>query len=881
MYRTPPRAVTTFTDAPLPSSPATEDSINENSQASRNIITQFDSDSTLTPQNMNLNLNKTPTDELTNEQIYEHIKSLQAILQQREANTLGYREQDLFLNLPDDTNGKNKNNSRSLSPLSVDTSFGSTSSLVETVNRKINLANRKRPASALSPTCITVDAQVHPSPGKKGRTCRILQSDNIKGGDISKRRKPIEDLDKIEVANSQNFSNVFSAPKGRRSSSPAPAEQSNSIEKTAKSNSPKTTDSTNDKIPPVILRDKSKWSAICNELKRKGIHFTKAQNIPDGIRIFPTREADYRSLTKFFMTESIPFHTFQLPSEKLLNVVLRGVPVEITEKEILEDLQNMGFNPEKVLRMRRTWDRVPMPLVLVKLSKDQKTIYHIKEVVSLEVSVETLKAKPAIGQCYRCQKFGHAQSRCTAPRRCVACAENHEPKECPRAKAEPATCANCNGTHPANYKGCSKYPRPRPFHPGTSAPPPPRSYSQAVAAGSRHPPRSPQSHTPGKTPRQAQSASEMPTAGRSYSRVAASNPQQQFRPSHTVTPAKAQRKDSVGAQYAKSQRTPHRDPVKNFNHNGISVAIVREPNKADQSIQNNSKIHIIANVVVNPPNDNQQFTCNDEDNLSNGGSRKSEQANDCSLSIQRITNSPVIETTQLIEQNHILTPTLVKSPFLGDYLTLPEPPKRKGKRNIERLPFAITSKKFQEMHEKKQKLELERERQKAERKRKREEIKRRRETTCKKRNRGNETKCYICGNLIHSKKIINCEDCKHFFHKSCIPRSHRIHIPNDDDNDNYLCHDCYREESDAESDIVMASSDIAYDSDKSQTENIIDMSIINLNSNNKSNAEKFNQRTDEESDTDKSNHENYEEVDSNAEIDLLYELYQSEIKKLL
>lgn len=223
----------------------------------------------------------------------------------------------------------------------------------------------------------------------------------------------------------------------------------------------------------------------------------------------------------------------------------------------------------------------------------------------------------------------------------------------------------------------------------------------------------------------------------------------------------------------------------------------------------------------------------------------------------------------------------MKSPFLGDYLTLPEPPKRKGKRNIERLPFAITSKKFQEMHEKKQKLELERERQKAERKRKREEIKISRETTCKKRNRGNETKCYICGNLIRSKKIINCENCKHFFHKSCIPKSHRIHIPNDDDNDNFLCHDCYREESDAESDILMASSDIAYDSDKSQTENIIDMSIINLNSNNKSNAGKSNQENYEEADTDKSNHENDEKVDSNAEIDMLYELYQSEKKKLL
>ncbi|KAK4887358.1 hypothetical protein RN001_003629 [Aquatica leii] len=73
-----------------------------------------------------------------------------------------------------------------------------------------------------------------------------------------------------------------------------------------------------------------------------------------------------------------------------------------------------------------------------------------------------------------------------------------------------------------------------------------------------------------------------------------------------------------------------------------------------------------------------QLPFDDENNSTNGRSLNLDQdSNDCSSSIQRITNSPVV-TTQLIEQNHILRPTLVKSPFIGDYLTLPEPPQRKG-----------------------------------------------------------------------------------------------------------------------------------------------------------------------------------------------------------
>ncbi|KAK9731743.1 hypothetical protein QE152_g13379 [Popillia japonica] len=82
------------------------------------------------------------------------------------------------------------------------------------------------------------------------------------------------------------------------------------------------------------------------------------------------------------------------------------------------------------------------------------SLYNLTEVLSLEISVETLKSRPTVGQCFRCQRFGHAQSRCTAPKKCVACAGDHASESCPRPKKDPATCANCGEEHPANYRGC-------------------------------------------------------------------------------------------------------------------------------------------------------------------------------------------------------------------------------------------------------------------------------------------------------------------------------------------------------------------------------------------------------------------------------------------
>lgn len=55
---------------------------------------------------------------------------------------------------------------------------------------------------------------------------------------------------------------------------------------------------------------------------------------------------------------------------------------------------------------------------------------------------------------------------------------------------------------------------------------------------------------------------------------------------------------------------------------------------------------------------------------------------------------------------------------LGDYLVWPESPKRKGKRQIERLPFAITSQKYKEMLESKNAAKLQAEQEKERRKKK-------------------------------------------------------------------------------------------------------------------------------------------------------------------
>ncbi|KXZ75803.1 hypothetical protein TcasGA2_TC035003, partial [Tribolium castaneum] len=41
----------------------------------------------------------------------------------------------------------------------------------------------------------------------------------------------------------------------------------------------------------------------------------------------------------------------------------------------------------------------------------------------------------------------------------VKCGEAHDTKVCAKERKEPPKCANCNGPHTANYRGCPQFPK--------------------------------------------------------------------------------------------------------------------------------------------------------------------------------------------------------------------------------------------------------------------------------------------------------------------------------------------------------------------------------------------------------------------------------------
>lgn len=212
------------------------------------------------------------------------------------------------------------------------------------------------------------------------------------------------------------------------------------------------------RVPPIILREKKKYNEITSMFKNLKLDYGKGKVLSEGIKIHPATPQDYNQIWSLIVKHKIQAHSFRFSSEKQLHVVIKGVDEEWSAEKIKIDLEELGFNPERVIKWNRR-DGTPTALCLVILPKDQVEIFKLKDLDNMIVKVESQKTRDLNTQCHRCQMYGHSQFRCTATVKCLKCAGEHMSYVCDRESNEIVKCANCGGDHPANHIDCPRHPK--------------------------------------------------------------------------------------------------------------------------------------------------------------------------------------------------------------------------------------------------------------------------------------------------------------------------------------------------------------------------------------------------------------------------------------
>ena len=217
-------------------------------------------------------------------------------------------------------------------------------------------------------------------------------------------------------------------------------------------------DNVNNRIPPIFLHEANNHQVLIKDLDAllKSEYFTEVKG--KSVKINVSSSDDFRTLTAHLDQLKVQYHSFCPPENKQLSVIMRNVPLSLSDDEIFNELQSQHYPVLKVARLYHK-NKTPMPLCAIHLEDSDlgAEIFGLEFICHSKVQIEHKRQPKSIPQCTRCQRFGHTKNYCRLDPRCVKCTGSHHYTQCIKKKDDPVICVNCGEEHSANYKGCSHY----------------------------------------------------------------------------------------------------------------------------------------------------------------------------------------------------------------------------------------------------------------------------------------------------------------------------------------------------------------------------------------------------------------------------------------
>lgn len=89
---------------------------------------------------------------------------------------------------------------------------------------------------------------------------------------------------------------------------------------------------------------------------------------------------DYRTIIKYLSEISIKYHTYQLPEERNLSVIIKNVTTSISKETIFSSLVELKFNVTSVTRLQNR-HKSPILFVAVSQDKSEKNTFSLDSLI--------------------------------------------------------------------------------------------------------------------------------------------------------------------------------------------------------------------------------------------------------------------------------------------------------------------------------------------------------------------------------------------------------------------------------------------------------------------------------------------------------------------
>lgn len=112
----------------------------------------------------------------------------------------------------------------------------------------------------------------------------------------------------------------------------------------------------------------------------------------------------------------------RLKNEKDIFVIIRNLPMSITEFEIIEDLKNLKFLVKSIIRLTNN-DKAPTSLMAVQLINYLilNDISKLNKILNCIIITEPRRKSKDPQQCINCPRYGYIHKSCNLYLPCVKC----------------------------------------------------------------------------------------------------------------------------------------------------------------------------------------------------------------------------------------------------------------------------------------------------------------------------------------------------------------------------------------------------------------------------------------------------------------------------
>lgn len=185
--------------------------------------------------------------------------------------------------------------------------------------------------------------------------------------------------------------------------------------------------------PPLIVTGNN--NGVKDLLTANGINKFNLKIMSIGTKIFLENDDDFNKVHDALKSQAIEFFTHATKGQKILKVVLSGLP-ELPTKVIQDELALLNIIPTQISIMTTRKPNPHRALYLLHLHCNETTLQDLNKVKAVyHTIVKWNKYKPNFRgptQCRNCSMYGHGTQNCHRKPICSMCASSdHNQSNCP------------------------------------------------------------------------------------------------------------------------------------------------------------------------------------------------------------------------------------------------------------------------------------------------------------------------------------------------------------------------------------------------------------------------------------------------------------------